>query len=373
MPLTDTALENRDYLTFSRWLSGLLRKGRLIAGITIGAMLLVIAATFIIPPVYRSRASFVANASSASKISSGLGATSAFGGILSGLGGSLGSDPSESPQFYLSLLGSRELQTRLLLSRFPNPRTAAPNDSATLLSILKLKGSNARQLEIGAKLMNKAVNAGMDPRTNFVWFTVDAQWAELSAQIANRLISLVSDFNRETRVSRAKSKRLFLQMRYDSAQNALRNIEEYEKGFREQNRGAITAPELQFQLNRIKREADLASNLYITLASQLEAARIDEINDAALITVIDSAVVPRKAQWPRYGASLMASMFFGFLFGLLFAGSVTVIEDWARRNPEEWNELAARFRRGRRNNASAAGAEPIRLEDTTKTTRLSTR
>jgi len=373
MALTDTAWENEDHLTFSRWLSGLLQKGRLIAGVTVGAVLLVVTATFIIPPVYRSKASFVANASSSSKLPSSLGSSSAFGGIISELGGSLSGDPSESPQFYLSLLGSRELMTRLLESKFPNPRTENPTDSATLLSIMKLKGTPAAQMEAGVKRVTKTISAGMDPRTNFVWFSVDAQWPELSAQIANRLIYLVSNFNRETRTSRAKSKRVFLQMRYDSAQDALRAVEEREKSFLEQNRGGISAPSLQFESNRIKREADLANNLYITLASQLEAARIDEINDAALITVIDSAVVPRKAQWPRYGAAIIAAVFFGLLFGFLIAGSLTVIQDWARRNPTEWAELSARFRRGRARQRAMSGAEAIRLEETSKASRLSSR
>lgn len=363
------AWENEDHLTFSRWLSGLLGKTRLIVAITIGAVLLVVAATFIIPPVYRAKASFVANTSSSTKLPSGLGSSSAFGGIMAELGGSLSGDPSESPAFYLSLMGSRKLQERLLMSKFPNPRTENPNDSATLLSILKLKGTPAEQMEAGVKRIAKVVSAGMDPRTNFVWFSVDAQWPELSSQIANRLIYLVSNFNLETRATKAKSRREFLQMRYDSAQNALRFIEERERQFYEQNRGTISAPGLLFQQNQLKRDADLANNLYMTLASQLESARIDEINDAALITVIDPAVVPRKPQWPRYGSALIAAVFFGLLFGFLTAGSVVVIEDWARRNPNEWSQLTSRFRRKRK----GVAADAIRLEDTSKTTRLSSR
>jgi uncharacterized protein involved in exopolysaccharide biosynthesis len=375
MQTADAAWES-DHLTFTRWLSGLMSNSRLIVATITASVLVTVAATIIVPPVYRAHASFVANASSASKLPAGIGGASGFGGLISELGGSLGGDPSESPQFYLSLLGSRELQTRLLLSRFPNPRTDAPNDSATLLSILKLKGTPAQQLEAGVKLVNKAVSAGMDPHTNFVWFSVDAQWAPLSADVANRLIGLVSNFNRETRVSRAKSKRLFLQMRYDSAQAALRFAEDRERSFYEQNRGLLTAPALKFEEQRIKRDAELAGQLYMSLAAQLETARIDEVNDAALITVIDSAVVPRKAQWPRYGSALLASVLIGFVFGVLLAGSAAILQDWARRNPEDWDVLASRFRRGSRRKVAASDgvvtasvSDALRLEDTSKTTR----
>lgn len=294
-----------DHLTLTRWLAGVLLRWRLVAGITVATLLLGLLATFIIPPVYRSHASFVANSSSSAKLQGAGSSTTGLGGLISQLGGSVGGDPSESPNFYVELLASRELLTRVIQSKFPNPRTDSPRDSATLLSVLRIKRADPeRQLEVAVKKIREATHPGLDPKTNLVWFSVDAQWPQLSAQIANRMIELVSAFNRETRVSRSKSKREFLQMRHDSAHTALRAAEERQRVFYEQNRGFISAPSLKYEEQRIRREVDLASDLYINLDRQLEVARIDEINDAALITVIDSAVVPRKAQWPRYGALL---------------------------------------------------------------------
>ena len=306
----------------------------MVVAATIGAVLIGIAATLIIPPVYRANASFVANSSSNSRLQGASTGGTGISGLISQLGGSVGGDPSESPNFYVELLTSRELLTRLLESRFPNPRTANPRDSATLLTILRIKQSDPQaQLELAVKRMTKALGAGLDPKTNLVWFSVDAQWPELTAQIANRLIDLVSTFNRETRVSRAKSKRTFLQMRHDSARTALRDAEERQRFFYEQNRGLILAPSLKFDEQRIKRDVDLASDLYINLDRQLEVARIDEINDAALITVIDSAVPPRKARWPRYGVMLATAILLGMLAGLFMAGSAAVMADWRERNP----------------------------------------
>lgn len=329
-----------DHLTFTRWLAGLLLRWRIVAAVTIATLVVGLVAIIIIPPVYRSYASFVANSSSSSKLQGASGASAGLSGIISQLGGSVGGDPSESPNFYVELLSSRELLTRLIESKFPNPRTDAPNDSATLLTILRIKKSDPkRQLELAVKKMRDATQAGLDPKTNLVWFSVDAQWPELSSQIGNRLIELVSSFNRETRVSRAKSKRTFLQMRRDSAQTALREAEERLRVFYEQNRGIIIAPSLKYEEQRIKRDGDLASDLYMNLDRQLEVARIDEINDAALITVIDSAVVPRKAQWPRYGVMLLTGTALGLLFGLLLAGSATVLADWRERNPDSWTDF----------------------------------
>lgn len=313
----------------------------MVIGATVFAILLGLAASVIIPPLYRARASFIANSSSTSKLQGALGGTSGLGGIISQLGGSVGGDPSESPNFYVHLLASRELLTRLLESKFADPRTGNPRDSAALIDIMKIRNSDPkRRMELAVKQMTEAIKPGMDTRTNLVWFTVDARWGELSAEIANRLTELVSSFDREIRVSRAKSLRMFLQMRHDSAHAALRQAEENQRIFYERNRGFISAsPGLRFEEQRITREVDLASDLYVSLDKQLEVARIDEINDAALITIIDSAVVPRKALWPRYWVTLFTATAVGLLFGLIIAGSATILADWRRRNPSSWAYL----------------------------------
>jgi len=351
-----------DYLTFSRWLAGVVSRWRLVA--TIAAVITIVAllAALIVPSVYRSNASFVANSSSQSKLPSGA-SSSPISGLISQFGGSLGGDPSESPNFYLELLVSRELLTRLLTSKFPDPRTEVASDSARLIDILKLRSKDPqRRMELAVKKMITAIHGGLDPKTNLVWFSTDAQYPELSSQISNRLIALVSAFNRETRVSRAKSKRMFLERRLDSAKVELQLAEGRLRFFYEQNRGLLSAPSLKFEEGRLKREVDVDSDLYLNLQGQLEVARIDEINDAALITVIDTAVVPRKAQWPRYGAITMTGVGLGLLAGLLLAGSLAVMQFWRDRNPEEWKSLTeslsrelTRFRSGKSPNGSGDG------------------
>jgi len=321
----------------SRW--------RLIAWLGLAATLIAIAATLIVPPVYRSHASFVANASSPSKLPSAA-AGSPLSGVLSQMGGSLGGDPSESPNFYLELLVSRELVTRLLESKFPDPRTSQPNDSSRLVDLLKIRGkSPARRMELGVKMMIKRIQGGLDPKTNLVWFSTDAQWPGLSSQISNRLIALVSSFNRETRVTRAKSKRVFLERRLDSAKAELNASEESLRFFYEQNRGLILAPSLKFEEKRLERDADAKSALYASLQGQLETARIDEINDAALITVIDTAVVPVKPEWPHYGSVTVSGLALGLVAGFLIAGSLAVFAFWREQHPEEWSALAGTWER----------------------------
>jgi uncharacterized protein involved in exopolysaccharide biosynthesis len=135
----------------------------------------------------------------------------------------------------------------------------------------------------------------------------------------------------------------------------LRGAEERQRFFYEQNRGLLTSPSLRAEEARIKREVDIASTLFMTIQGQLESARLDEINDAALITVIDQAIPPRKAQWPRYGALLITATALGLIFGFLIAGSLAVLADWRRRNPESWSDFEHSLGRARSDVRSAMG------------------
>ncbi|HJP61608.1 MAG TPA: hypothetical protein VJ865_16485 [Gemmatimonadaceae bacterium] len=335
MPIAAAAPNVDDHLTFSRWFAETLLRWRIIARV-VGLMIaLAILAVIFVPPVYRSRASFVANTSAANRLPSAIGGGSALSGLASQFGLSSTSDPSESANFYMELIQSRELLTRLLLSRFPNPRTSAPGDSATLVDILRIRNRDPqRRLEIALKKMSSAISGNYDMKTNLVWIEVDAQWPELSAAIANRTIDLVTAFNREQRVSRAKSKRVFLEGRVSLARDALQVAEARHRAFFDQNRSWRTSPTLIFEERQLQRDEDQTADLYDMLQRQLEAALLDEVNDAALITVVDSAVPARKAQWPRYGILGVSTLLAGLLLGFLIAGAAAILADWRSRNPD---------------------------------------
>ena len=323
-------------LTFSVWLAGIITRWRLVLKVMAGTLVVAALAAIFLPPVYEAHASFVTSGSSSSKMASALGSSgSGLQGLASQLGVSAGADPSESPNFYVKLIESEELRRRLLKSRFHDPRSSSPRDSATLQDIFQIRNSDpVRRTEIALKKLSKAMTTEFDIKTNMVGLAVKARWSELAAAIANRTIELVDAFNHEQRVSRARSKRIFVQSRLDSANAQLRQAEEQQRFFYDQNRQWRTSPQLVFEEARLRRNVDVATDLFLTLQRQFEAARLDEFNDAAVITVVDPAHAPHKAQWPRYWILLASALAVGGILGMLVAGSATILADWRQRNPE---------------------------------------
>ncbi len=334
-------IERASTLTVGTWVAGIIERWPLIAKVVLGTVIAAGIAAVIIPPVYRTKASFVANASTSSKLGGSLSS-----GALSGLASQFGmpsvGDPSESPAFYSDLIESEELRRRLVNSKFADPRTENPNDSATLVDIMKIKSKDpARRVEMAMKQMSKSINVFFDTKTNLVRVEVDARWSELAAGIAQRTIDLVDQFNKEQRGTRSTAKRAFLQSRLDSARFELRVAEDRQKSFYAQNRGCCRgSPELLSEELRLKRNLDIASGLFLTLQQQFEAARLDAINDAALITVVDRPYPSRKALWPRYWLLAASSLAVGTILGILFAGCAVIMADWQVRNPATASQLS---------------------------------
>jgi uncharacterized protein involved in exopolysaccharide biosynthesis len=334
-------------LTVSVWLAETLLRWRLIVATIVAMFVVAVLAVIFIPPVYRTQVSFVANTTSGSRLpTSALSGAGPLAGLAAQLGVAGGSDPSESPNFYVELIQSRELLTRLLESKFRDPRGASPRDSARLIDILRLRGSDPqRRLEKGIKKMGKAINGTFDLTTSLVWLDVDAQWPELSSAIANRTIDLVSSFNREQRVTRVRSKRIFLEDRVAKARADLDAAEDKLRLFNEQNRSWRSAPALVFDEQHLEREMSRTAELYLQLQQQYEMTLLDEVNDAARITVVDAGVTPRRALWPDFLILSVAVPFAGLFLGFMIAGAAAVYGDWRARNPRSASRLSTTARR----------------------------
>lgn len=343
---TEPGSDSSDHLTLSQWLAETLLRWRIIAVVMALTFVAAVLAVIFIPPVYRTQVSFVANTTGSSRLpSSALSAAGPLAGLATQIGMGTSSDPSESPNFYVELTQSRELLTRLLVSRFRDPRGSSPRDSARLIDILRPRASDPqRRMEKGIKKMSKSISGEFDILTNLVWLNVDARWPDLSSAIANRTIELLSEFNKEQRVSRVRSKRVFLEDRVARARSDLDASEDRLRVFEEQNRSWRAAPALNFEHEHLQRELNRTEEIYLQLQRQYESTLLDEVNDAARITVVDPGVTPRKAQWPDFAILAIAVPSTGLFLGFLLAGAAAVTGDWRRRNPQSANRLSTTWR-----------------------------
>jgi len=353
---------NTGQLTFAALLAGMLVRWREAVTVAVATVVVALALSLVLPSSYRAAASFVTTDAGV-QLPRGLGDLAAepgLGGLASQLGLGITKDPSESPAFYVALLNSRELLTRLVLSRFPDPQSRATADSADLVGFFRIRSDDrARAVEIAVKRLRHSLRSSADLRTNLVTVQVDARWPSLSADIANRAVALVSTFNREQRLSRARARREFLESRVAAAVAELRAAEDSQRRFYERNRLWQNSPTLLVEERRVRRQVETANDLYLTLRRESESARIDEVNTTPVITVVDEAVTPRRRQWPQRTLILLTAALLGGVLGMLWAAARELFTHWERQNPQEadalrhtaarvGHEATAVFRRQRR-------------------------
>ena len=87
--------------------------------------------------------------------------------------------------------------------------------------------------------------------------------------------------------------------------------------FREYNRNVSNSPSLQMKVQEMGREIDLQNSLYVTLKTQHEKAKIDEVERDDMVQIIDGPNIPSKLTSPRRGLSILLSLFFSLFASII--------------------------------------------------------
>ncbi|MGD2215555.1 MAG: GNVR domain-containing protein [Gemmatimonadales bacterium] len=316
----------------------LLKRWKLVAGLPIAFAVATAIIVLIIHPRYTAHVVFVPETQSRT-----LNLPAGLSGLAARFGVSAGAGPS-SPRFYADVVESRTLQDQVLLSRLPNPLTAAPDDSAELISILEIEGeTEAERLEDGRRVLETIVSVRYNPETSVVNLAVETISPALSADLANRYIALLNRFNLENRQSRVGEKRRFIEERMAAAEAELAAAEETLKTFLESNRQFRGSPELTFEYERLQRRVTIKQDVFTTLRRSYEEARIQEVNDTPLITVIDRAVPPHDKSSPRRRLTVMIAFALGGVLGVFGAFGREFVERAQHRDRDDYEELASRW------------------------------
>lgn len=288
-------------------------------------------ATFLFTLVLRSRytasVSFIAaEDQSASLPSGGIAAIASQFGI--------GATPgSESPQFYAALLSERSILDPVIQDTFA---TSAGQRTA-LIDVLDAGGrEQAEKLELAAKKLGERASTTVDAQTNIVTLTVELPDPLIAATVANLLIARLDTFNQVSRRTEARARRIFVESQLTDAKHDLGAAEDSLRRFYLRNRRIMDSPTLLFEEARLKRNVDLQDNLFESLNQQYQQARIDEVRDTPVLTVLQPALIPTKRSWPRRGVS---AVFGAVTMAVLMLGWVTWAE-LAQRNPvaaATWN------------------------------------
>jgi uncharacterized protein involved in exopolysaccharide biosynthesis len=324
----------------------LLRRRRIALGVPLLALILMLAAWLLglgldawrgpPPPTYTATTTFDLEASTAVAGNN----NSPLGGLASQLG--LIAQQSGPPP-YERLLRSRALIIPVTKMWFVVPTTAGPR-RGTFADLYGIKASTQAQRQ--EKTIN-AIRAAMKTGTDKVGtpaLMVTTPWPSLSVQLADSLAARLNEFNTERQQNKVGRERRFTEARLEEKRQELRTAEARMQSFLEANRDYRNSPMLTFQFDRINRELQLKQSLYNTLAAAVENARIDEVRNSPVVSVIEPAYVPPKLddeerRFPELPMKGIVRFILAVFLGLFLAFAVEFYHRNREQNPQDAAEL----------------------------------
>lgn len=320
-----------------RLVNVILRHRRIVVGLPIVLATIVCSFTLVRPRTWTASASFSpSEAQGAGQLGQLAGLAAQFGFSIP-LGAS-----AESPEFYVALLRSEELRRSAVQSTYTITEDTSPDTtwiSGSLVELLEIRGrSEAGRIENAVERLGRLMSASASPETGIVRLSVQTKRPELSTEVADRLLSLVNEFNLQTRQSQASAEREFVASQLASARAALGVAEDSLQQFLQANRRIENSPQLGFERDRLQRSVTLHQEVVISLAQALEQAKIEEVRNTPVITIVEQPFPPAKPDRRRLVIKGLVSLAFGLFLGAVAAFMVEFMAVSRVRDPEQYAE-----------------------------------
>jgi uncharacterized protein involved in exopolysaccharide biosynthesis len=146
--------------------------------------------------------------------------------------------------------------------------------------------------------------------------------------VVNRFLDLLNDYNLQRRQSQARAEREFVGQRLEEARDALRAAEESVSSFLQRNRDYTNSPVLTAAFGRLERELQLRQELYLSLNESFQSARIEEVRNTPVVTMIErpeSLVEPTRRR-------LVQKTLTALLIGAVVAVGIAFLGDFVRNS-----------------------------------------
>ena len=173
---------------------------------------------------------------------------------------------------------------------------------------------------------NKMIKVSKSRLSPIVTIELDFFEPQVAANILKKVIEVAGRTQVKIKLKQISEKRQFIEERISEVTKALKNAELNLKEFKESNRRVERSPSLKLEESRLEREVSLQTTLYMTLKSQFENVKIEEVEEAAMIEVIDGPIVPFKVTRPKK----VSSVIFTFIFAFLSLFFIFYLKDYYR-------------------------------------------
>ena len=280
-------------------------------------------------PVYTAKAKILpimskTNASSAQGLAAKMGIN---------IGSSDESNGLSSSAMVPEIIKSRRLARYLLTEKFS---TSAYGEKKKLINILLEDTLTSEfsdtEKSIAISILSEMIELdGGGKFIPLITLSINTNEAKFSAALADTVIGKLNQIITKFKLSQVKEKKIFIKTRLKEIEARLRLAEERLRDFRDKNRAIYSSPALMLDQARITRDVEVQSQIQITLMTQYEMTKIEEVQKSDMLQVLDQPEVPIGKTSPKSNRVIGACTFAGFFISLLFIFG----KDWVIRNKSQ--------------------------------------
>ncbi|MFI5250962.1 MAG: hypothetical protein ACHQQQ_00905 [Bacteroidota bacterium] len=216
-------------------------------------------------------------------------------------------------ELYPDIIMSETVLKKIIYDKY---QTEKFDTTVNLIDFFQIdeKTENLRYEKCLTKLQKSVISVSLDKKTFMVEVDIETKEPKLSADIANNILDELDIFQRNFRKTNATEQRKFLEQRLDEVSRDMAKAEDNLKNFRETNRRVEQSAQLLLEQDRLTREVELNTALFIELKKQYEMVKLDEIKNTPVVLVLDTARVPAEKSGPHRTVTVLAGMVLLFLF-----------------------------------------------------------
>jgi uncharacterized protein involved in exopolysaccharide biosynthesis len=177
-----------------------------------------------------------------------------------------------------------------------------------------------------------------------ITLSVRARWPQLSRDIATQLLVALDSLNVGFRQNQSRESREFYETRVLQTRRELDSAEVEVRNFLQTNR-VITSPALQFEMQRLQREADRKQALYSIVVQQYEQARLQEARNVPTLTILSAPFVPVKKSFPPRRLIVVLGALIGLAVAWIQLSLSEGVHRFRKDEPGKWQAIQDELRR----------------------------
>ena len=245
-------------------------------------------------------------------------------GLASQFGVSIPMDMSSdlsSPSLYPELLKSRRFAEQIIDEEFFTNKYKKKLPLLAILTHGDKSPTSSRDTLISEAfeiLNRKYLSFEQSTKSPVSVIKISAFEADFAKELANVILNQLENLNRYFKSQSVIEKNIFIENRIETVKIDLDKSEIAVKEFNERNR-QISSPALQLELDRLEREVEVQKSIYLTLKQQLELAKIEEIQEASIVQILDRPTTPLYPSNKNLPSSLVFSTIVGLALGVIFS------------------------------------------------------